>query len=64
MVKGSWRPAGGGVAGTTIGAKAALVSIFFRMAGITIAGCALEHMFDMTILAGHVDVLTIQFEGG
>ena len=64
MVEGGWRPAGGGVAGSTIGAKAALVSIFFRMAGITIAGCPLENMSDMTILAGHIDVLTIQFEVG
>ncbi len=42
VVKGGWRPAGGGVAGTAIGAKAALVGVVPGMAGTTVLRGGLE----------------------
>jgi hypothetical protein len=56
-------PAVSGMAGTTIGAQAALVGIFWRVAGNTIQGCALQDMIDMTFLAGDRGVFAGQFEG-
>lgn len=62
MVEAGRFPAGGGVACTTSSPKVALVSIIRCMAGIAVAGSALENMIDMTTLAGDIDVLTCQFE--
>lgn len=64
MVETGRGPASGVVAGTTTGAKAALVDIFRRMAGIAVSGWTKENMGDMTILADNFDVLAIQFEDG
>ena len=64
VVHGGRSPAGGSVAGTTSGAKAAFVGIFYGMAGIAVTGYALKNMIDMAARAGNIYVLTIQFECG
>jgi hypothetical protein len=40
------------------------MSIFCRMAGIAVSGCALENMIDMTFLACYRGMLSCQFKGG
>lgn len=64
MVEGGRQPAVSGVAGGAIFAELAVVFIILLVAGITVAGCALEDMINMTLLAGHSDMFTRQFESG
>ena len=64
MIVGGWGPAGSGVTFTTSGAKAALVRVFRCMARIAVGRCALQHLINMAILAGDVDVFARQFKEG
>jgi hypothetical protein len=52
------------MAGSAICAKAALVRIFWSMAGIAVSGGSLENLVFMTLCAGDVSMETVQFEDG
>ena len=62
VVKGGRCPAGSRVAGTAIAAKAAIVGVICRMAGIAVSGCTAEDGIDMATFALERDVCPGQFE--
>jgi len=62
VIDSGWQPASGSVTGCAVCSELAVVFIIILMAGIAIAGCALEDIIDMALIAGEIGVLTIQFE--
>jgi hypothetical protein len=62
VVEGGREPAVGGMARATIRTVTANVIIILLMTGIAIGGCALEDIVDMATRAGHIAMLTCQFE--
>ena len=62
MVVSGRCPSGGGVAGAASRAKAALVSIIPSMAGITVAGYAMQNMINVATITGNRDMFACQFE--
>jgi hypothetical protein len=58
VVKCSWFPAIGGMAGTAILAKSAFVIVILLVTGVTTTGCTLEQTVDMTTLASHRDMFS------
>ena len=62
VVKGGRCPAGSRVAGTAIVAKAAIVGVICRMAGIAVSRCTAEDSIDMAAFTRERDVCPGQFE--
>lgn len=63
MVKRSRQPGTGGMAGLAIRSELAVVGVILLVAGITVAGSALENIVDMAAQASHIDMCAGQLEG-